>query len=106
MLPRLDKLTENCAEYLKSHKRWLNYFTFWKQGGKDHTAEQLATEMEGIIEELGNSDQNLVLNKLDGLSCYRRIQPTECKSQRKDRTGIRYIFPDRTSGLFACYIPA
>ncbi len=55
---------ENCAEYLKSHKRWLNYFTFWKQGGKDHTAEQLATEMEGIIEELGNSDQNLVLNKL------------------------------------------
>jgi len=64
MLPRLDKLAENCAEYLKSHKRWLNYFTFWKQGGKDHTAEQLATEMEGIIEELGNSDQNLVLNKL------------------------------------------
>ena len=58
MLPRLDKLAENCAEYLKSHKRWLNYFTFWKQGGKDHTAEQLATEMEGIIEELGNSDQN------------------------------------------------
>ena len=64
MLPRLDKLAENCAEYLKSHKRWLNYFTFWKQGGKDHTAEQLASEMEGIIEELGNSDQNLVLNKL------------------------------------------
>lgn len=64
MLLRLDKLAENCAEYLKSHKRWLNYFTFWKQGGKDHTAEQLATEMEGIIEELGNSDQNLVLNKL------------------------------------------
>ena len=64
MLPRLDKLAESCAEYLKSHKRWLNYFTFWKQGGKDHTAEQLATEMEGIIEELGNSDQNLVLNKL------------------------------------------
>ena len=64
MLPRLDKLAENCTEYLKSHKRWLNYFTFWKQGGKDHTAEQLATEMEGIIEELGNSDQNLVLNKL------------------------------------------
>ena len=58
------ELAENCAEYLKSHKRWLNYFTFWKQGGKDHTAEQLATEMEGIIEELGNSDQNLVLNKL------------------------------------------
>ena len=64
LLPRLDKLAENCVVYLKNHKRWLNYFTFWKQGGKDHTAEQLAAEMEGIIEELGNSDQNLILNKL------------------------------------------
>ena len=64
MLPRLDKLAEDCVVYLKNHKRWLNYFTFWKQGGKDHTAEQLAAEMEGIIDELGNSDQNLILNKL------------------------------------------
>lgn len=62
--PRLEKLAENCAVYLKNHKRWLNYFTFWKQGGKDHTAEQLAAEMDSIIEELANSDQNLVLNKL------------------------------------------
>lgn len=64
LLPRLDKLANNCTVYLKDHKRWLNYITFWKQGGKDHTAEQLAEEMDDIIEELANSDQNLVLNKL------------------------------------------
>lgn len=64
LLPRLDKLAEDCAIYLKNHKRWLNYFTFWKLGGKDHTAEQLAEEMDRIIDELANSDQNLVLNKL------------------------------------------
>ncbi len=64
ILPRLDKLANDCANYLKGHKRWLNYITFWRQGGKDHTAEQLAEEMDGIIEELANSDQNLLLNKL------------------------------------------
>lgn len=64
ILPRLDKLANDCASYLKGHKRWLNYITFWRQGGKDHTAEQLAEEMDGIIEELANSDQNLLLNKL------------------------------------------
>ncbi len=64
LLPRLNKLADDCATYLKGHKRWLNYITFWRQGGKDHTAEKLADEMENIIEELANSDQNLVLNKL------------------------------------------
>lgn len=64
LLSRLDKLAEDCVIYLKNHKRWLNYFTFWKLGGKDHTAEQLAEEMDRIIDELSNSDQNLVLNKL------------------------------------------
>lgn len=64
ILPRLDKLANDCSSYLKGHKRWLNYITFWRQGGKDHTAEQLAEEMDGIIEELANSDQNLLLNKL------------------------------------------
>lgn len=64
LLPRLEKLADGCATYLAGHKRWLNYITFWKQGGKDHTAEKLADEMEKIIEELANSDQNLILNKL------------------------------------------
>lgn len=64
ILPRLEKLANDCDSYLKGHKRWLNYITFWKQGGKDHTAELLAEEMDSIIEELANSDQNLLLNKL------------------------------------------
>lgn len=62
--PRLEKLAEDCKTYLANHKRWLNYFTYWKQGGKDHTAEVLASEMDSIIDELSNSDQNLMLNKL------------------------------------------
>jgi lipopolysaccharide export system permease protein len=64
LLPRLTGLTVNCRDYLNKQKRWINYFTYWKEGGKDPAAEQLALEMEDIVEELSNSDQNLVLNKL------------------------------------------
>ena len=64
IIPRLEKLAADCKTYAASHKRWTNYLTFWKQGGRDHTVEQLAAENEDIIEELSNSDQNLVLNKL------------------------------------------
>ncbi len=64
LLPRLENLIKDCQQYTATHRRWVNYIHFWKQGGKDHTAETLAQEMESIIEELSNSDQNLLLNKL------------------------------------------
>jgi lipopolysaccharide export system permease protein len=64
LVSRLGSLTDVCQGYLSGHRRWMNYITYWKEGGKDQAAEQIAGEMEAIIEELGNSDQNLVLNKL------------------------------------------
>lgn len=64
IIPRLKQLAEESKTYLATHKRWTNYFRFWKQGGHDHAVEQLTIKMENIIEELSNSDQNLVLNKL------------------------------------------
>jgi lipopolysaccharide export system permease protein len=64
LVPRLDQLITDCHTYLKKHKRWINYLTYWKKGGKDSAAEKLALEMESIVDELSNSDQNLVLNKL------------------------------------------
>ena len=64
IIPRLQELAESSKAYLAGHKRWTSYIRFWKSGGRDHAAEQLAAGMDNIIEELSNSDQNLVLNKL------------------------------------------
>ena len=64
LIPRLRQLADDSKQYIKNHRRWINYFTYWKSGGKDTTAESLAGEMESIIEVLCNSDQNLLLNKL------------------------------------------
>jgi len=61
---RLGKLIIASEEYLRSHKRWTNYFTFWKEGGRDIEAKKIAKETEEIVEELSNSDQILILNKL------------------------------------------
>lgn len=64
LLPRLKQLASDAQQYIANHHRWTNYLSFWKQGGKDRIAEQIASETESIIEELANSDQNLILNKL------------------------------------------
>lgn len=64
LIPRLYALANDAKGYLTSHRRWINYLAYWKQGGRDRAAEKLALEMESIVEELANSDQNLVLNKL------------------------------------------
>lgn len=93
LLPRLEKLAGECDVYLKNHKRWLNYFAFWKQGGKDHTAEQLATEMEGIIEELGNSDQNLILNKLMDYPVISGYNQLNTKLNGKAGLAVGIFFP-------------
>ena len=64
LVPVLHQLQQEAQRYLKQHRRWMNYFAFWKQGGRDQAAEGLSNEVEHVVEELSNSDQNLVLNKL------------------------------------------
>ncbi|MDL2266173.1 LptF/LptG family permease, partial [Parabacteroides sp. OttesenSCG-928-G21] len=64
LLPRLELLATNCDNYLLTNKRWVNYLQYWKNGGKDSDAIQLAEEVESVVEELENSDQILILNKL------------------------------------------
>ena len=60
---RLQHLKSDCKVYMANNRRWLHYLKFWKQGGIDSNAEMIAHELEGIVEILENSDQNLVLNK-------------------------------------------
>lgn len=78
IVPRLEQMADDCTRFLTAHKRWLNYFRFWENGGRDHAAEKIASEMEEIIEELSNSDQNLLLNKLMDypiISGYHKLNP-------------------------------
>ena len=64
LIPVLHQLQQETQTYLQQHRRWMNYLAFWKQGGRDRAAEELSNKVEQVVEELSNSDQNLVLNKL------------------------------------------
>ncbi|MDD7631173.1 MAG: LptF/LptG family permease [Parabacteroides sp.] len=64
LIPVLHQLQQEAQTYLQQHRRWMNYLAFWKQGGRDRVAEELSNKVEQVVEELSNSDQNLVLNKL------------------------------------------
>ncbi len=64
LVSQLEQLIVDSKSYLDSHHRWINYFTFWKEGGKDPMTKNLSTQVELIADELSNSDHILVLNKL------------------------------------------
>ena len=64
LIPVLHQLQQEAQTYLQQHRRWMNYLAFWKQEGRDRAAEELSNKVEQVVEELSNSDQNLVLNKL------------------------------------------
>ncbi len=64
LIPVLHQLQQEAQTYLQQHRRWMNYLAFWKQGGRDRAAEELSNKVEQVVEELSNSDQNPVLNKL------------------------------------------
>lgn len=93
LLPRLDKLSNDCGSYLNTHKRWIGYFTYWKQGGKDLAAKELARETESIVEELANSDQMLILNKLMDYPSGTGDNPLSINFKQNINLIIGLIFP-------------
>ena len=93
LMPKLNQLSTNCNTYLAAHKHWQNYITFWKLGGKDSAAETLAAEMENIIEELSNSDQNLILNKLMDYPVINGYNQLKINLTGKVGLGVGLFFP-------------
>jgi lipopolysaccharide export system permease protein len=59
----LQKLTDDCRQYLASGRRRLSYFNFWHNGEQSRRAEAISSMLEETVETLKNSDQILVLNK-------------------------------------------
>ena len=93
LIPRLDQLANDCNAYSSENKRWINYLTFWKQGGRDIKAEKLADKMDDIIEELSNSDQSLILNKLMDYPVISEYNKLTSKAEGKVGMGIGIFIP-------------
>ena len=89
----LDILKSSCNKYLAENKRWLHYYKFWKQGGFDCEAEQIAQELEGIVEILENSDQNLILNKIMDFPIIKGYKLTGFNISRKLGIALAILFP-------------
>lgn len=90
---RLQKLKDDCRNYLTKNKRWMHYLTFWKQGGIDHEAEPIAHELDAIVEMLENSDQTLVLNKAMDFPIIRGYHLTNFRISPKLGTAMAIFFP-------------
>ena len=61
---QMSILDHECNQYLKEHKKWTGYFTFWKNGFKDDELKKIIDREERIIDDMRNSTENLILGKL------------------------------------------
>ena len=88
----ITELKNECRAYIACNKRWIPYFSFWKQGGNDLKAVALSDQLENLIEEGRNSDKNIILNKLMD---YPIIEGYDFNFRMNEKTGkiIGYIFP-------------
>ena len=60
----MEKWNEKVNSYLKQKKKIPFYISFWKQDFRDKQLNGLLTSMENRIEDLLNSDENLIIGKL------------------------------------------
>jgi lipopolysaccharide export system permease protein len=90
---RLRQLQASCKEYLAHHKRWLHYFTFWKQGGTDCEAEGIAHEIESVVQILENSDRILVLNKTMDFPVIKSFHPANFTLSPNAGMALAIFFP-------------
>lgn len=93
VLPRLARFSADCRRYVQNHRRWISYVRYWKSGGKDPEAEALAHELEAIVDELSNSDQNLLLNKLIDYPVISNYRQLDFSADRKAALAVGCFLP-------------
>ncbi len=83
---------EMYSDYRAKNKKPLLYIAFWKKGFEDPELHRLINSMESFIEDLKNSDENLIIGKLMD---YPIIKPFGLEIL--NRTGMRWtlaiLFP-------------
>lgn len=93
LVGKLGRLKATCENYVAESKRWLHYFSFWKQGGIDQDAEQIAHDVDEVVEVLKNSDQPLILNKTMDLPIIKNYNLINFKINQKVGFALALFFP-------------
>ncbi|MDR0681472.1 MAG: LptF/LptG family permease [Dysgonamonadaceae bacterium] len=88
----MEKWNKQCEDYLLEYKRFPFYISFWKKRFVDSKLDGLIESLENTIEDLLNSEENLIIGRLMDFPI---IKPFHLKFMNKP--GVRWfcgiIFP-------------
>jgi lipopolysaccharide export system permease protein len=91
-IKEMEAWNRQSADYLREHNTIPFYISFWKKGFADSKLDHLIESMENTVEDLLNSEENLIIGKLMD---YPVIKPFRLKFA--DRSGMRWfcgtVFP-------------
>lgn len=91
-MKNLDKLDQLSLDYLERNQHFPNYFHFWKMDFSQSDLLQLSKLMEQIVEELRNSDSNMLVGKLMDFPII-TILPTTFLDKPAIRKSCAFFFP-------------
>lgn len=63
-LQSLSELNDLCENYLRRNKKKPNYISFWKRDFNQTELKNISVHLEGLVEELRNSDKHIIIGEL------------------------------------------
>ena len=93
LVGKLSELNSLSSAYLDVNKKRVNYVKYWMRFGKKNQFSEISEKMELIVEELSNSDQNLILNKLMDLPFLNGYNLLSANKLSKAGPVIGLLFP-------------
>ena len=91
-LNEIRDLSEKCAQYLENSNKRLSYNFLWKNGFKDNDLQSIIDQTENIVNDLRNSQENLILGKLMDYPIIKRGYP-DVLDKASVRTACAILFP-------------
>lgn len=93
LIGKLAELEDLCNAYIEVNKKRFNYIKYWMQFGKESQIAEISKKTELIVDELSNSDQNLILNKLMDYPFLNGYALLSANKLSKVGPGLGIVFP-------------
>jgi len=92
-ISRINALKESCQQFLDKNPGRQRYIDYWQRGYDKAVIKSLAEQVDGVVDYLSNSRDQMVLNKAMDYPVIRQLLTYSPVGHKKVGTAIAALFP-------------
>ena len=92
-LARIDVLKTGCQQFLDRYPGRQSYLAYWQQGYDKQAIKSLSDQVDGVVDYLSNSREQMVLNKAMDYPVIRQLLTYRPIGNKKLGTAMAFMFP-------------